>query len=95
MFSIGAFARLGAVSIRTLRLYDEIGLLPPAGVDPVTGRRAVHTFLRAHRWPGGHRQRGGAGGRGAGWVAAPFTPRCQRAHDEPWETWMYLDYPAV
>ena len=40
MFSIGEFARLGAVSIRTLRLYDEIGLLPPAGVDPVTGYRS-------------------------------------------------------
>ena len=39
MFSIGVFARLGAVSIRTLRHYDEIGLLPPAEVDPVTGYR--------------------------------------------------------
>jgi DNA-binding transcriptional MerR regulator len=27
MFSIGEFARLGAVSVRTLRHYDEIGLL--------------------------------------------------------------------
>jgi DNA-binding transcriptional MerR regulator len=40
MFSIGEFARLGAVSIRTLRHYDEIGLLPPAGVDQVTGYRS-------------------------------------------------------
>ena len=40
MFSIGEFAQLGAVSIRTLRHYDEIGLLPPAGVDPVTGYRS-------------------------------------------------------
>jgi DNA-binding transcriptional MerR regulator len=40
MFSIGEFARLGAVSIRTLRHYDEIGLLPPAAVDPVTGYRS-------------------------------------------------------
>ncbi|MGH3167060.1 MAG: MerR family transcriptional regulator [Trebonia sp.] len=40
MFSIGEFARLGAVSIRTLRHYDEIGLLPPAGTDPVTGYRS-------------------------------------------------------
>ena len=40
MFSIGEFARLGAVSIRTLRHYDEIGLLPPAEVDPVTGYRS-------------------------------------------------------
>jgi MerR family regulatory protein len=34
MFSIGEFARLGSVSVRTLRHYDEIGLLPPATVDP-------------------------------------------------------------
>ncbi|HEY5399162.1 MAG TPA: helix-turn-helix domain-containing protein [Trebonia sp.] len=40
MFSIGEFARLGAVSVRTLRHYDEIGLMHPARVDPVTGYRS-------------------------------------------------------
>jgi DNA-binding transcriptional MerR regulator len=40
VFSIGEFAGLGGVSIRTLRHYDEIGLLPPAEVDPVTGYRS-------------------------------------------------------
>jgi MerR HTH family regulatory protein len=39
MFSIGEFARLGTVSVRTLRHYDEIGLLRPARVDPDTGYR--------------------------------------------------------
>jgi DNA-binding transcriptional MerR regulator/effector-binding domain-containing protein len=39
MFSIGEFARLGGVSIRTLRHYDEIGLLRPVTVDPDTGYR--------------------------------------------------------
>jgi DNA-binding transcriptional MerR regulator/effector-binding domain-containing protein len=39
MFSIGEFARLGGVSVRTLRHYDETGLLPPATVDPDTGYR--------------------------------------------------------
>lgn len=39
MFSIGEFARLGGVSVRTLRHYDEIGLLNPASVDPDTGYR--------------------------------------------------------
>lgn len=39
MFSIGEFARLGTVSVRTLRHYDEIGLLRPARVDPQTGYR--------------------------------------------------------
>jgi DNA-binding transcriptional MerR regulator/effector-binding domain-containing protein len=40
MFSIGEFARLGTVSVRTLRHYDEIGLLQPAKVDPDTGYRS-------------------------------------------------------
>ena|ERR1700689_4748127 len=40
MFSIGEFARLGSVSVRTLRHYDEIGLLHPAKVDPNTGYRS-------------------------------------------------------
>ena len=39
MVSIGEFARLGRVSVRTLRHYDEIGLLRPASVDPETGYR--------------------------------------------------------
>jgi DNA-binding transcriptional MerR regulator len=40
MLSIGEFARLGTVSVRTLRHYDEIGLLRPARVDPATGYRS-------------------------------------------------------
>jgi DNA-binding transcriptional MerR regulator/effector-binding domain-containing protein len=40
MFSIGEFARVGGVSIRTLRHYDETGLLRPAKVDPDTGYRS-------------------------------------------------------
>jgi DNA-binding transcriptional MerR regulator len=40
MFTIGEFARLGDISIRMLRHYDEIGLLTPARVDPVTGYRS-------------------------------------------------------
>ncbi|MGH3153584.1 MAG: MerR family transcriptional regulator [Streptosporangiaceae bacterium] len=39
MFTIGEFGRLGDISIRMLRHYDEIGLLRPAQVDPVTGYR--------------------------------------------------------
>jgi DNA-binding transcriptional MerR regulator len=39
MLSIGEFGRLGGVSVRTLRHYDEIGLLRPATVDPDTGYR--------------------------------------------------------
>ncbi|HET6209258.1 MAG TPA: MerR family transcriptional regulator [Jatrophihabitans sp.] len=40
MFSIGEFAKHGRVSVRMLRHYDAIGLLPPARVDPVTGYRS-------------------------------------------------------
>ena len=40
MFSIGEFARMGMVSVRTLRHYDEIGLLHPAQVDHETGYRS-------------------------------------------------------
>lgn len=39
MVSIGAFARLARLSPKALRLYDELGLLPPARVDPYSGYR--------------------------------------------------------
>jgi serine/threonine protein phosphatase PrpC len=37
--TIGAFARTSRLSIKALRLYDEIGLLAPARVDPFSGYR--------------------------------------------------------
>ena len=40
MLNIGQFARLGQVSPRMLRHYDEIGLLRPSRVDPQTGYRS-------------------------------------------------------
>jgi len=39
MVRIGVFARLGEVSIKTLRHYDDIGLLTPAYVDDWSGYR--------------------------------------------------------
>lgn len=39
MLGIGDFSRLGQVTTRTLRLYDELGLLKPAHVDDATGYR--------------------------------------------------------
>ena len=39
MIRIGDFARLSAVSIETLRHYDELGLLKPERVDDSTGYR--------------------------------------------------------
>jgi len=37
---IGDFARIGGVSVRMLRNYDELGLLVPAHVDPWTSYRS-------------------------------------------------------
>jgi PPM family protein phosphatase len=39
LLTIGAFARASRLSPKALRLYDELGLLPPARVDQVTGYR--------------------------------------------------------
>lgn len=47
MFNIGTFARLGSVSVRTLRHYDDVGLLAPARVDDATGYR----WYSAHQLP--------------------------------------------
>lgn len=43
VFSIGDLARLGGVSVRMLRHYDEIGLLRPQRVDPRTLYRSYGT----------------------------------------------------
>lgn len=39
LLSIGEFAKASRLSAKALRLYDDLGLLPPAHVDPVTGYR--------------------------------------------------------
>jgi effector-binding domain-containing protein len=39
MFKIGDFSRLSFVTVKTLRYYDEIGLLKPVKVDRFTGYR--------------------------------------------------------
>jgi effector-binding domain-containing protein len=39
MFKIGEFSKLSQVPVKTLRYYDEIGLLEPAEVDEFTGYR--------------------------------------------------------
>lgn len=40
--TIGAFSLVTSLSIVALRHYDEVGLLRPAEVDPVTGYRRYH-----------------------------------------------------
>ena len=51
MLNIGEFARLGQLSPRMLRHYDELGLLKPKAVDPQTGYRHydVSQLERLHR----------------------------------------------
>ncbi len=39
MLKIGDFSRLSQVSVKTLRYYDDVGLLHPLTVDPFTGYR--------------------------------------------------------
>jgi len=51
MLKIGEFARIGAVSIATLRHYDQFGLLKPNMLDPETGYRyySFDQLPRLHR----------------------------------------------
>ncbi|MEM7092437.1 MAG: MerR family transcriptional regulator [Actinomycetota bacterium] len=42
MYGIGQFAQLAGVSVRTLRHYDDVGLLTPGEVDGQTGYRSYH-----------------------------------------------------
>jgi PPM family protein phosphatase len=39
LLSIGEFASRSGLSARALRLYDEMGLLPPTRTDPHSGYR--------------------------------------------------------
>lgn len=39
MMRIGDFSKLSRVSIKTLRYYDEMGLLKPLSIDGSTGYR--------------------------------------------------------
>ncbi len=51
LFQIGEFARLSRVSVKTLRYYDDIGLLRPSQVDQFTNYRyyTVEQLARIHR----------------------------------------------
>ncbi len=51
MYGIGTVARLAQVPVRTLRHYDDLGLLRPARVDPLTGYRYYlpDLVVRLHR----------------------------------------------
>lgn len=56
LMNIGDFARESGLSAKALRLYDELGLLPPAEVDPFSGyRRYAPAQLRQARLVAGLR----------------------------------------
>jgi hypothetical protein len=39
LLTVGAFARAARLTPKALRLCDELGVLPPAAVDPESGYR--------------------------------------------------------
>jgi DNA-binding transcriptional MerR regulator len=51
MFKIREFSQLGKVSVKTLRFYDQLGLLKPAHVQPESGYRyyTAQQLLRLNR----------------------------------------------
>lgn len=51
MYSIGMFSKINLVTTKTLRHYDEIGLLRPHHTDPKTGYRyySSEQLVRMHR----------------------------------------------
>ena len=48
MFKIGDFSKLGQISVRMLRHYDQLGLLKPDHVDKFTGYRYYTAGQLAH-----------------------------------------------
>ena len=50
MYRIGEFSKIGKVTVKTLRYYDEVGLLKPDRVDEKTGYRVYSTkqLLQLH-----------------------------------------------
>lgn len=51
MFKIGEFSKLGQVSVRMLRHYDQMGLLKPGHTDKWTGYRyyTIEQLARLNR----------------------------------------------
>lgn len=50
MLKIGEFSRMGQVSVKALRIYDEMGLLKPALVDDWSGYRMYEVSQLPHLW---------------------------------------------
>jgi len=50
LLSIGEFSKVTSLTIKTLRYYHELGLLPPAKIDEFAGYRyySEQSFDRVH-----------------------------------------------
>ena len=80
LLTIGAFAKAARLSPKALRLYDELGLLPPARVDPATGYR--YYARRSWNGPGWWRGCAGSGCRSpVSGGCARWTPAAAAAGD--------------
>ena len=68
LVSIGKMAEMNRVTVATLRLYDQLGLLTPRYTDPDTGYRYYDIAQNARLYegaghePGGDRRRAAPGG---------------------------------
>ncbi|KPU42266.1 multidrug-efflux transporter 1 regulator [Oxobacter pfennigii] len=53
MYRIGMFSKLGKTTIKTLRYYDEVGLLTPAYVNEENGYHyyATDQLFKKYRFP--------------------------------------------
>ena len=80
MFRIGEFSKLSRTTVKTLRYYDEIGLLKPEATDPQSGYRLYTTDVYKRQAeplpePGGCKPPGGRR-RGVGILGPPDQFRC-------------------
>ena len=51
MFRIGEFSKMGKTTVKTLRYYDDVGLLKPEEIDRITGYRFYSTdqLMKLHQ----------------------------------------------
>lgn len=88
LMTIGEFSRRSRLSLKALRLYDELGLLPPTAVDDSTGYRYYsNDQVSQARVIGLLRQLGMPLERITGVLDAPEGARA----DEIWRYWVELE----
>ena len=90
LLSIGEFSSLARLSVRMLRHYDAHGVLVPAQVDPVTGRRryspAQRRYSPAQFEDAAHVRRLRDIGVGVSAIPAPSPPAAPRPGPVRWSS---------